>query len=56
MRIESSSGESVGSVCLFLTESEASELRDSLDGMLAERAGGVLMRPGCGGGFDVSRV
>jgi hypothetical protein len=40
MRIEGSSGSSVGSVLLFLTESEARELRDSLDQMLADRAAG----------------
>lgn len=40
MRIESSSGDRITSIALFLTESEASELRDALDGMLADRAAG----------------
>ena len=35
MRIETSPGESVNRVYLFLSESEVRELRDTLSGMLA---------------------
>lgn len=38
MRIETSNGQNVTSITLFLTEPEASELRDALDAMLANRA------------------
>jgi hypothetical protein len=40
MRIETNPGETVHSAYLFLTESEARELRDSIEGMLADRAAG----------------
>ena len=38
MRIETAPGQAVSSVSLFLTVMEASELRDSLDIMLADRS------------------
>jgi hypothetical protein len=37
VRIETSDGASVPTVCVFLTEGEARELRDSVDALLARR-------------------